>query len=107
MTTLLLRIPIEAAAFLKQGLKSLDARRRSSYVRYVQVGDVLQFAADIMRRVAAIRFYPDFETMLEVEDHTLILPGKTKEEVLAYLTKYYQPEDPKEIVVFELEPNTS
>lgn len=107
MTTVLLGMPLEAAPYLKQGLKSLDARRRSAYVRYVQVGDVLQFAADIMRQVAAIRFYPDFETMLENEDHTLILPGKTKDEVLAYLYRYYQKEDPKEIVVFELEPTTS
>lgn len=58
----------------------------------IQVGDYIVFDNTYRRKVVSIRRYETFERMLDSEQIERIMPGKTKEEILAGLRNIYSPE---------------
>ncbi len=103
MQTHYFRIYTDIITHIVSGGKTLEVRTSQKFFRKVSVGDNINFANIISCRVTGIRYYDDFEAMLRVEDPNKIMPGWTRDQVLAGLrqldSKNYEALG---VVVFEI-----
>lgn len=93
----------------EQGIKTLDIRVGFATIKKIKVGDTIEYYRPNLKEekvkfdVVRISMYSDLEEMLEFEDHTQILPKRTRIQVLNNLKKVYNEEKIKlGIYVFEI-----
>lgn len=93
----------------EQGIKTLDIRVGFATIKKIKVGDTIEYYRPDSKQekvkfdVVRISIYSDLEEMLEFEDHTQILPKRTRIQVLNNLKKVYNEEKQKlGIYVFEI-----
>lgn len=93
----------------EQGIKTLDIRVGFATIKKIKVGDTIEYYRPNSKEekvkfdVVRISMYSDLEEMLEFEDHTQILPKRTRIQVLNNLKKVYNEEKQKlGIYVFEI-----
>lgn len=93
----------------EQGIKTLDIRVGFATIKKIKVGDIIEYYRPNSKEekvkfdVVRISMYSDLEEMLEFEDHTQILPKRTRIQVLNNLKKVYNEEKQKlGIYVFEI-----
>jgi len=87
-----------------EGKKTLEVRVLYPSLRSIQKGDLISLNKKAIIRVKDIRLYPNFETMLQYEDASKILPGSNREEVLRCLQSLYSPQKERlGVFVFEIE----
>ena len=84
--------------------KDLEVRVNTRYARLVTVGDVLVFNNLIRRKVCAIRRYPNFSSMLQVENYKRFYPKATNNgQLLCSLQGIYNKfQEAQGVIVFEL-----
>lgn len=85
--------------------KDLEVRVANRYASLVVVGDVLVFNNLVRRKVKAIRKYPDFSSMLQVENYKRLYPKAKSQKWLleALSTIYSRSQELKGVFVFELQ----
>ncbi len=82
----------------EQGIKTLDIRVGFATIKKIKVGDTIEYYRPNSKEekvkfdVVRISMYSDLEEMLEFEDHTQILPKRTRIQVLNNLKKVYNEE---------------
>jgi ASC-1-like (ASCH) protein len=78
------------------GAKTIEIRVGYAKIRKMAAGDSLRFNSGddtLLTRIIALKEYPSFEEMLDVEDNTAIgEPGMTRDELLAACRAIYPPE---------------
>ena len=104
-----LQMKTEIFDLIEQGIKTLDVRVGFAQIKKIKVGDDISYYNSNTKKNSAafnvirISVYTDIEEMLEFEDHTQILPKRTRIQVLNNLKKVYNEEKLKlGIYVFEL-----
>ncbi|MDQ5950415.1 MAG: hypothetical protein QG585_357 [Patescibacteria group bacterium] len=94
----------EFEVHFQSGAKGLEIRVADPRRKSVHVGDVIVFNNRFHRRVIAIRRHSSFEEMLESEDSSRIVPGRSVEQILLGLRKIYgKKKEGFGVLVFELE----
>ena len=90
--------------FIQDGSKDLEIRICSSRFEKIQVGDTIIFNNICHRKVKAVRRYPNFEEMLDVEDHSRIYPEASLYQLMKGLRSIFGNRDKQNgVIVFELE----
>lgn len=86
------------------GRKSLEIRVADEKRKGVRTGDLITFNHKTTRRVVRVCGYLSFSEMLEKEQHEKIMPGWSKDHILAGLREIY-PEIKENlgVLVFELQ----
>ncbi len=93
----------EILPLIKSGRKSLEVRVADPIRKQVRVGHDILFCQEVLKRVVAVREYRTFEEMLRYEPAEQIMPGLTKERILAGLRVIYPPEkEALGVLVFQL-----
>lgn len=95
----------EYLSLIRSGAKTLEIRVGDEKIRSLKSGDKLEFRSStdhIFAVICSIRSYPDFSTMLGIEDYTAIVPGKTLNEVKGIIRDIY-PADRERLGVYVLE----
>lgn len=105
MTNHILSMAKELFDLVDKEIKTLDVRAGYAQIKKIKKGDTIEyFNGNMVKfKVVRIAIYKDIEEMIEKEDHTLILPKKTKNQVFNNLRKVYVEEKERlGIYVFEL-----
>jgi len=90
--------------FIQDGSKDLEVRICSNRFEKIQVGDIIIFNDICHRKVKAVRKYPNFEKMLDAEDHSRIYPEVSRRELMKGLRRIFGNQDKQNgVIVFELE----
>ena len=79
---------------MRTGAKSLEVRVAYDSVKKIKVGDTIAFLSRedrLVRSVKAVRCYPNFNEMLDSEDHQKIVPGLSRSELASLLHEIYPP----------------
>lgn len=79
---------------IKDGQKTLEVRVGYKNIQTIPPGERIKFSSrkeTIVIRVKDVRKYPTFNSMLEHEETTRVVPGLTESEVLRILQEIYPP----------------
>jgi len=80
--------------YIKAGTKPLEVRVGYDFIKTIEIGERIRFAARDDEQVVVIqdiRTYKSFKDMASVEDLSLVVPGKSSEEVMKVLREIYPP----------------
>lgn|GEM_PF-441915 len=78
--------------YIKAGTKPLEVRVGYDFIKTIQIGERIRFAARDDEQVVVIedvRVYPSFADMAKVEDLGLIVPGQSDASVMKTLQRIY------------------
>jgi ASC-1-like (ASCH) protein/ribosomal protein S18 acetylase RimI-like enzyme len=78
--------------YIKAGTKPLEVRVGYDFIKTIEIGERIRFAARDDEQVVVIqdvRKYKNFKDMAEVENLSLIVPGKSNDEVMKTLREIY------------------
>lgn len=83
--------------------KDLEIRTRNHFVDRIKVGDILYINRRIKKVIVEIRYYSDFDTMLNFEKLERIYPNHSELELRNGFTKVFTARQQQSgVVVFEL-----
>lgn len=99
-----LRIKKDYFTLMKKGVKTLEVRVGYSQIKRIKEGDIISFQnyGQNSFRILRVSKYPSFEKMLAEENASLIVPNKSKKEVLKILKRLY-PVEKERLGVYVLE----
>lgn len=85
--------------------KDLEVRIRSNFINSIHINDTLLFNNTFRKKITSKRIYPNFVSMLLVENYKRLYPkAQSKEWLLRALrTIYCNNQEVRGVVIFELE----
>lgn len=103
-----LRVKSEYLEYVKKGTKTLEVRVMYPSIKKINTGDHLKmfdYNESLMTEVVSKRIYNSIEEMLEIEDSSKIIPGKSKNDLSVLFHQFYSTEkEDLGVVVFEIIP---
>ncbi len=101
-----LRLKKQYLDYMRYGQKTLEVRVGYDNIKKIKVGDQITFLSRddrVVRNIKRVSIYDNFLEMLEIEDHSKIVPDLNKRDVASLLRQIYpQNKETLGVYVFEV-----